>query len=65
MRKRTSEDFVKALERMEEEAGRIAEKLGKKKVEAKLAKPGQTYILPSESLVLPDLSGMENMLPVE
>ncbi|HLD72136.1 MAG TPA: MBL fold metallo-hydrolase [Candidatus Nanoarchaeia archaeon] len=62
----STDNYLSRLEsRMEEEAGRIAEKLGKKKVEAKLAKPGQTYILPSESLVLPDLSGMENMLPVE
>ncbi|GEM_PF-221189 len=60
----STDNYLSRLEsRMEGEAERVAGQLGKKKVEAGLARPGQTYILPSESLALPDPPGMEDYLP--
>lgn len=53
----STDNYLSRLEsRMEEEAERVAEKLGKNKIEVGLAQPSQTYVLPSQSLSLPDLT---------
>ncbi|MBI4980062.1 MBL fold metallo-hydrolase [Candidatus Woesearchaeota archaeon] len=49
----STDNYLVELEsRMKEEAGRVAEQLGKTEVETGLAQPLQTHILPSESYVL-------------